>query len=98
MRQLAKRMKCIRVTVGQEPQWFRRLPADGQIFPDQAEGRPRATTMHSTNDAEAIRNPRTFLLKAVCDFVDRSNQRLALRREALGELTAVALALRLESG
>ena len=98
MRQLAKRMKRIWITVGQEPQWPRSLPADGQVFLDQAEGRSRATTMHSTNDAEAIRNPRTFLSEAVSDFVDRSGQSLSLRREALGELTAVELALQLEGG
>jgi hypothetical protein len=71
--------------------WF---PAAG----DQAEGRSRATTMHSANDAEAIRNPRTFLLEAVSDLVDHSSQSLSLRREALGELTAVELALQLEGG
>src|SRR5271155_1762385 len=98
MRQLAQRVKRIRVTVGQEPQWSRRLPADGQIFPDQAEGRSRATAMHPANDAEAIRSARSVLSQAVSDFVDRSGQGLVLRRESLCELTAVTLALSLESG
>lgn len=82
-------MKRIKVGVSQQPERSGRLPADGQIFLDQAEGRSRATTMHSANNAEVIRNPQNLPLQVVSDFVDRSDQSPSLRREALGKFTAV---------
>lgn len=97
MRRLAERVEPIVRAFSQEPQWLGRLPSNGQVFREQAEGWSRATAMHSTNGPTSRPMQRTTLLEAARNFVDGSGESLLLGREALSEFATVTLALRLES-